>query len=154
MRNPGFTLIEILIVVAIIGLVAAIAYPSYRQYVLETRRSECASSLMQLASALERFRTANNRYDAVDTSGDMLICASGNPPCAPANTLFTDRCPADGSDPQTYDLRIDNATANTFTLAAEPVSGKVMKGDPECGDLTYDSTGRKAAEFGTVEECW
>lgn len=61
-RARGFSLIEVMIVVAIVGLLATIAYPSYRSYVLKTHRSDGRNSLVDLANDMERYYFLNNRY--------------------------------------------------------------------------------------------
>ena len=64
----GFTLIELMIVVAIIGIIAAVAYPSYQEYVRNAKRADAETALMELAHFMERYYPANGRY--VDGDGD------------------------------------------------------------------------------------
>lgn len=145
MKNQqGFNLIELMIVVAIVGIIAAFAYPSYREQVFETRRTDCAGALVSLGNAMERYFTVNNTYQGA--------AAGGADTGAPA--VFATTCPVDGGTP-TYNLTIQAATAATYTLQAVPVGPQA--GD-RCGTFTLTNTGMKGvtgAEAGlTWQDCW
>lgn len=136
-RNRGFTLIELMIVVLIIGVLAAIAWPQYTQYVLDSNRSTCAARMVELQNNMERYFTENQSYQ--DGSG------------GPAVTDFfpSANCPPDQSNPA-YTLSITSA-ATTYTLTATPQGRQTNDG---CGNLTLDETGDKGASGGTVNQCW
>lgn len=125
-RNQGFTLIELMIVVAIIGIIAAIAYPNYTQYVERARRSDAQGALMGLAAAMERHRTANGTYENAGADGD-----TGSP------LIYADESPIDGA-PKFYDLAIQAANATTFTLRASPKNAQAGN-----GILELDHTGAR-----------
>ncbi|XOZ33467.1 type IV pilin protein [Halomonadaceae bacterium KBTZ08] len=124
-RSNGFTLIELMIVVAIIGILAAIAYPSYLKYVEDARRSDAQAALMGLASAMERHRTSNNTYTG-----------AGSPDTG-APSIYPDEVPKDGS-PKFYDLTISAVDATSYTLRATPKNAQ--SGD---GVLELDHTGTR-----------
>lgn len=115
--SKGFTLIELMIVVAIIGIIAAIAYPSYQDSVKSSRRADAQGVLMGLANAMERHYTTNNSYLGAGTTG-------GN---TGAPTIFPDEAPIDGSV-KYYDLTISAVTATTYTLKATPKNGQAGNG--------------------------
>lgn len=135
--SRGFTLIELMIVVAVVGILAAIAYPSYLEYVNESRRSEARSNLMELAQFMERYRAANGRY--VTTAGGSTA------PALP----FT-QSPKDGST-KFYNLSVVNAGNNQYQLNAAPIG--VMAGD-RCGTLTLNHQGVKGSTSGDSNDCW
>lgn len=114
-RNNGFTLIELMIVVAIIGIIAAIAYPSYTQYVERARRSDAQGALMGLAAAMERHRTVNGSY-----------LGAGSPDSG-APSIYPDESPIDGGD-KFYDLTIESVTDTTFVLQATPKNAQAGNG--------------------------
>ncbi|MBR9872515.1 MAG: prepilin-type N-terminal cleavage/methylation domain-containing protein [Gammaproteobacteria bacterium] len=117
--SRGFTLIELMIVVAIIGILAAIAYPSYLSHVEKTRRADAQSALTAFSARMERYYTDNgNSYLGAATGG----ADTG----APAPALFPSEAPLEGSV-KYYDLTISAAARNSFTLLANP------KG-PQAGD--------------------
>ncbi|WP_343805514.1 type IV pilin protein [Marinobacterium maritimum] len=136
-RTCGFTLIELMIVVVILGILATIAYPSYLEYVNEARRSEARSNLLELAQFMERYHAANGRY--VTTAGGSA---------APA--LPYTQSPKDGSS-KFYNLSVVNAGNNQFQLNAAPIG--VMAGD-RCGTLTFNHQGVKGSTRGDRSECW
>lgn len=113
-QHGGFTLIELMIVVAIIGIIAAIAYPSYQQYVERTRATDAQGALMSLASKLERYHTQEGTY-ATATLGDGSA----------ATDIFPDEAPIDGNE-KFYDLSIVAAStdANSFRIEASPKNGQ------------------------------
>jgi len=143
-KQYGFTLLELMIVVAIVGLIASIAYPSYQAQVSKTRRSDCSGALMSLGNAMERFYTVNNTYQGA--------AAGGGNTGAPA--IFSTTCPVDGGNP-TYNLTIQAATTSTYTVQAAPTGPQA--GD-QCGSFTLTNTGLKGivgAGMGTVwQDCW
>ena len=134
-KSKGFTLIELMIVVAIVGILAAVAYPSYQRYVQDSRRSDARANLVQLAQFMERYYTANGRY----------VDGGGNAPALP----FTES-PRDGND-KYYDLQLQGVNAQNYTLTATPKGA--MAGD-RCGTLSINQAGVKAASGGSVDECW
>lgn len=108
-RQSGFTLLELMIVVAIIGILAAIAFPAYQEHVSKTRRTDAQGALMAFANAMERHYTERGSYlGAAQGGGD-----TGAP------GIFPTEAPLD-SGIKFYDLAIGAATRNTYTLTATP----------------------------------
>lgn len=133
-RHSGFSMIELLIVLAVIGIVTAIAYPSYTGYVLSARRADAKASLTAFANAMEQFRTVNRTYVGAGVGG----ATTGTPD----PTVFANRTPVSGT--KRYDLSIQSASSNAFTLSAAPVQA-----DATCGTMTLDQDG-----VGTPAGCW
>jgi type IV pilus assembly protein PilE len=128
-RSTGFTLIELMIVVAIVGILAAIAYPSYTEYVKRTHRAEIASLLMEQTQALERYYSRST------------------PPPTYVGAVV--------SQGNAY-YRIDSTlTADGFTLAA---TGRGLMLNDKCGVFTITNTGARtnpgATGGMTSKDCW
>lgn len=118
-RMGGYTLMEMMIVALIVGIVAAIALPSYQSQVSRTRRSDCMGTLLGLAQAMEKYNAINYTYTGAANAG----ADTG----APANTLYPSKCPVDG-DAVFYNLTIQAATATAFTVQAQPVGNQAGDG--------------------------
>jgi len=127
LKQKGFTLIELMIVVAIIAILGAIAFPSYQDQVRKTRRASAKADLMELASYMERYFTENNTYVGA------TIAASG---IANDNYAFTNPIPGLG--------------ATAYTLTVVPAGGQAADG---CGTMTLTQTGVKA-HTGAEAGCW
>lgn len=147
-RSAGFTLIELMVTVVIIGILAAIAYPSYQDSVRQTRRAAAQVALISMGNTLERVFTQNNTYP--------LGCAAPTPLGTGACAMFPAQAPLDGTAKQ-YDLSISAITATTYTVLATPISGTSQASD---GMLVLDSTGAKRwdknndGSFDTTENTW
>lgn len=143
-KQTGFNLIELMIVVAVIGIIVGVAYPGYQEQVRKSRRADCAGALTSLGSSMERFFTVNSTYLGAGAAGGN----TGTP------TIFSTTCPIDGGA-ATYNLTIQAATASTYTVQAAPVGRQTAD---KCGTLTLTNTGLKGvsgAKAGvTWDECW
>lgn len=125
-RRPhrGFSLIELMIAVVILGILASIAIPSYQKYVREGRRAEAAAGLLDIQQDLERWRVNNPTYAGCPTGTGPNEC--GTPPV------------------QNVTFAISNATATTYTITA------TLSNDPDCPSMTLDQNGTK----GGNAVCW
>ena len=140
-KHQGFTLIELMIVVVIVGILATIGIPSYRDYVRRANRSAAKSVLLQSVQFLERSRTTSNSYALKGDGGAMDV-----------NALPAKQAPADGV--AKYDIQLNNLTVGTYTLVAVPVVGGPMGDDP-CGNLSIDELGvRTVSGTESVNLCW
>lgn len=138
-KKQGFTLIEVMIVVVIVAVLAAIAVPSYRQNVLNTNRSDATSTLTQIAGLQERYFFQNNRY-FVDNANLATFAGSANS--------------FDGN----YVLAIANpcGDATCYTLTATAIGSQLN--DTACRQFAITHTGRKSAQDSnsadTTDVCW
>lgn len=126
-KAGGFTLIELMIVVAVIGILASVALPSYQEHVRRSARSQAQACMSQVAQALERIRTGNLRYDA------------GNEPAL--------GCATEGNLNARYTIGLVRA-ANTYTVSATAIGDQV---NDKCGSLSLDQAGTKTP---ATAGCW
>lgn len=144
-REAGFTLIELMIVVAVIGILAGIAYPSYKEYIMKSRRSDAKSALMSLQMAQEKYRANCTQY--ATAIGNAYSCTAGN------FTLIGSTTSPDGY----YATSIVAANATTYSLRAARVAASLQNGD-KCGDFQINQSGAKSvinAALGyDADRCW
>lgn len=133
-RSQGFTLIEVLIAVAIVGILAGIAVPIYTQYIVDARRTDAISFLSEVAGEQVRYFSSNNEYaDSMDELG----------------------YDADGVSPEGhYTVTVSNPDGgSSFLLTATPVASGRQANDAECTAFTITHTGAKNST-GSGENCW
>ena len=140
-KQQGFTLIEMMIVVAIIGVLAAIAYPSYQRYVIKTKRTDMMTEMQNIASEIESRKLAQGSYKAIS---------------AGVKTDFARAYPKQGT--QLYDVTINpspltppnNTLTNKWIITATPKANSQVIND---GTLTLNYQGIKCRGTGINKKC-
>lgn len=138
-RLAGFTLIELLVAVVIVGVLAAIAIPSYTQYTVRAARREAEATMLNLAQMEERFFSNNYAYHEITT--------------APPTALTDGWSNFSGSSmaKRKYDIDVALIGTTGFTIKAVPSNGF---NDAQCGTLTLDNMGNKGSSPGSPASCW
>lgn len=128
--QQGFTLIELMVTVAVVGILSAIAYPSYQQYVTRTHRTEAQTVMMSQAQAQERLMTNTGAYASQTIN-------------SPEGSSDSDRY---------YQITVTTPTSGSYSITATP---EARQNDEKCGTLKLDSVGRRGISgTGSVSDCW
>ena len=154
-RLSGFTLIELMVTVAIVAILASVALPAYTSYIARARRADARTQLVQAAQFMQRFYAANDQYVQDRTGNNVLGFSVGMP-----DNLR--RSPSDGT--AVYQLNTSITTSGNYTatvaidgytLSMAPISGGNAATDA-CGIFTLSSTGIRDVSGATKtrDECW
>ena len=146
-RRRGFTLIELMVVLAIVAILAAIAYPGYAGHLVKARRVEAQLALVEAMQRQEQFRAQHHTYVAFSSGSED-----------PDSRQFRWWL---GPAPETSAYELDGRAcagrdiSQCIELRAQPGTANVDAGfdDPDCGVLTFDSTGAQGAS-GSGPRCW
>lgn len=143
-RSPerGFTLIEVMIVVTIIGILLAVGLPSYQNSIQKGRRSDAISALLEVANRQEQHMLDRSTYTT-----DMSELSYDDAGFAVSEEGFyrvvAEACPDDGG-----------SIATCYLLTASPAPGSPQLSDSRCESFQLDSFGRRTATGSTADECW
>ncbi len=137
MKSRGFSLIELMIAVAVAAIIAAVAYPSYTSYVVRGKRTECRAALLQTMQQQERYYTQQNTYVAYTTASVNLKTFSGDALASSACTISAGQCTS-------------TIALNTCVV----VNGTPRYVDPEVGTITLQSDGTKGCTGTAQDKCW
>ena len=128
----GVTLIELMIVVVVISILAAVAYPNYQEFTARAKRNEARAALLRLATNQERFYLNNNTF-----TQDLTALGFGTTPTADTETGY-------------YRIQVTAANASNFTATATYLQG----GSEASKCLTYTIDGRGSKTSGPETDCW
>lgn len=131
-QSSGYTLVELTIVVAIIGILSAIGVGFYGNYVLEANRTDARSALSRTSTSLEKCRSLYSSYNSANCNVAFPVA----------------------SDDGFYSIAATVLTASSFTLTATPVAGQPQANDTECTSLTLTNTGIEDGTPAGTHECW
>jgi len=135
-RVRGFTLIELMVTVAIVGMLAAVAYPSYIDYIIRSKRSAAQGYMLELSSLQQRYL-----LDARTYAADLATLNSSVPSNVSPNYTVTTSLKT-------------GTTLPGFTVTATPIGSQLAR-DTACGTLTIDEAGTKTASGSSgVAGCW
>jgi type IV pilus assembly protein PilE len=148
-RDSGFTLIELMVVVALVGVIFSIALPSYREYAMRTKRAAAAADLMELSHVMERRFTALGRYDDEEDPGTFDLPFTTSPK---------------GDSNVAYNITFDSLDLVSYVMTATPDGGQDE--DVNCGVISVSHSGIKCVGDGAhcsdgdadardaVSRCW
>lgn len=140
----GVTLLELMIVVAIIAIISAFAFPSYMQYVVNTKRTVATSALLQVADRQQQFFMDNKQYAADLT--DLGFAA--NPLVLSDDGNSTTAANADAA----YSISLSNVAVTTYSITATPLHAQATR-DTHCANVTLDQAGTRGYS-GSGGDCW
>jgi type IV pilus assembly protein PilE len=150
----GFTLIELMITVAIVGILATIAATSYQSQVMKTRRTDARSALLDLAGREEKLFSTTNQY-----SNSPTVLGYGTATTFPAPPLGI----AVGSSGTDYynvsvvapDTLYQGGLANSYVIVATPITGTQQAADTQCSSLILNQLGQQTSTgTATSATCW
>lgn len=141
----GFTLIELMIAVAIIGILLRLALPAYQNSVMKSRRADAKTALLDLAQREERYLATTNQYTtsapALGYSGTTTVTAAAPMTIQNGSASF-------------YTLEVATSNSTSFTATARPTGPQLAK-DTQCGNFMIDNTGRQTISgSGNATDCW
>lgn len=149
-KQKAFTLVELMVTVAIVGILAAITYPSYQDSVRKSRRADAEGVLLNLANSMERHFTETNSYcDAANGGTAETNCGAGTGDTG-TPSIFT----IPTGITSFYTVTISAASPSTYSLSAAPIAGGPQAND-RCGTLTLTHIGVKNNSAGLDQSvCW
>ena len=141
----GFTLIELMIAVAIIGILLRLALPAYQNSVMKSRRADAKTALLDLAQREERYLATTNQYTtsapALGYAGTATVTAAAPMTIQNGSASF-------------YTLEVATSSSTAFTATARPTGPQLAK-DTQCGNFVIDNTGRQTISgTGNATDCW
>ena len=140
----GVTLLELMIVVAIVAIISAFAFPSYMQYVVTTKRTVATSAMLQIADRQQQFFMDNKQF-----TGDLTnLGFAANPLVLADDGNSTGAGDADA----VYSISLSNVAVTTYTITAAPLHGQASR-DTDCANLTLDQAGARGNSAGG-DDCW
>jgi len=140
----GVTLLELMIVVAIVSIIAAFAYPSYTQYVVSTKRTAATTTLLRIADRQQQFFMDNKRY-----AGDLTDLGFTADPLWVTDDGMS---AAAGDADAVYIFSLVNVANTTYMALAAPLGGQLER-DTDCGTMTLNQSGARDA-LGGGDDCW